>query len=293
MAGRETDGFRTGRPYVVVSCGHPRGAGRSRSLRVVRGSRRTERRSRPPVSCRRPPSRCSAAIDPGETDDSGPGARRSRRGGSPAWVSTRRPRATGSTTTAPTGCWPATRDGRRLAVLEDQGIHAEVTYPGPVLVGGIAAAMFAGANRSERTRARVAGAARLQPLARRLLLGRAGPPRRMHPDRPPRHGSGHRGDRVGPRRAGLFGGVMLPAMSITSGLRGLRRRLLRAVLERVRGQLDGRQPAHRRIGCADRCEAAVRHEARWLRSGCTRSSSSRGDRCGSWFRWRLRPSSAT
>jgi predicted TIM-barrel fold metal-dependent hydrolase len=35
-------------------------------------------------------------------------------------------------------------DGRRLAVLEEQGIHAEVSYPGPVLAGGISPAMYLG-----------------------------------------------------------------------------------------------------------------------------------------------------
>ena len=36
-------------------------------------------------------------------------------------------------------------DGRRLAVLEEQGIHAEVTLPGPILAGGLSPAMYLGA----------------------------------------------------------------------------------------------------------------------------------------------------
>ncbi len=35
-------------------------------------------------------------------------------------------------------------DGRRLAVLEEQGIQGEVSYPGPVLTGGISPAMYLG-----------------------------------------------------------------------------------------------------------------------------------------------------
>ncbi len=40
-------------------------------------------------------------------------------------------------------------DGRRLAVLEDQGIHAEVVYPGPVLTGGLSPAMYLGGHTSK------------------------------------------------------------------------------------------------------------------------------------------------
>ena len=35
-------------------------------------------------------------------------------------------------------------DGKRLAVLEEQGIQAEVSYPGPILAGGISPAMYLG-----------------------------------------------------------------------------------------------------------------------------------------------------
>ena len=40
---------------------------------------------------------------------------------------------------------PGDGDGRRLAVLEEQGIHAEVTLPGPILAGGLSPAMYLGA----------------------------------------------------------------------------------------------------------------------------------------------------
>ena len=39
---------------------------------------------------------------------------------------------------------PGDGDGRRLAVLEEQGIHAEVTLPGPILAGGLSPAMYLG-----------------------------------------------------------------------------------------------------------------------------------------------------
>jgi len=39
-------------------------------------------------------------------------------------------------------------DGRRLAVLEEQGIHAEVAFPGPVLAGGLSPAMYLGGQTS-------------------------------------------------------------------------------------------------------------------------------------------------
>ena len=39
---------------------------------------------------------------------------------------------------------PGDGDGRRLHVLEEQGIHAEVTLPGPVLAGGLSPAMYLG-----------------------------------------------------------------------------------------------------------------------------------------------------
>ena len=106
-----------------------------------------------------------------------------------------------------------------------------------------------------------------------------GPAGRMHPDRPPRHGPGRRGDRLGPRRRDLRRGH---APGHVGHVRAawLRRRLLRAVLERLRGPRDGGQPPHRRVGrpptpkyLYDASTAAC--------SGSTRCSSSPGGRCGS------------
>ena len=110
-------------------------------------------------------------------------------------------------------------DGRRLAVLESQGIHAEVTYPGPVLVGGMAAAMFAGANRSE-------GLELVWPALHgynRWLADfcSAAPGRRAGCIPIDLHDMEEATKEIAwARGAGLFGGVMLPAMSVTSGLRG-------------------------------------------------------------------------
>src|SRR3984885_16306958 len=44
---------------------------------------------------------------------------------------------------------PGDGDGRRLAVLEEQGIHAEVTLPGPILAGGLSPAMYLGSRTSK------------------------------------------------------------------------------------------------------------------------------------------------
>ena len=107
---------------------------------------------------------------------------------------------TGWPTTARTGSFASDADGRRLAVLEEQGIHAEVVFPGPVLAGGLPRPCISGSQRGSR--AGVARPPRLRPLAGRLLRCRPGPPDRVHPDRPPRHGPGRRGDRLGPRHTG-------------------------------------------------------------------------------------------
>ena len=44
---------------------------------------------------------------------------------------------------------PGDGDGKRLKVLEEQGIHAEVTLPGPVLAGGLSPAMYLGGHASK------------------------------------------------------------------------------------------------------------------------------------------------
>lgn len=114
---------------------------------------------------------------------------------------------------------PDDGDGRRLAVLESQGIHAEVTYPGPVLAGGLSVAMFAGAQRS--TDLELVWPA-LHAYNRWLAdFCAAAPGRRAGCIPIDLHDIERAVEEVRwARESGLFGGVMLPAMSATAGLRG-------------------------------------------------------------------------
>jgi predicted TIM-barrel fold metal-dependent hydrolase len=109
--------------------------------------------------------------------------------------------------------------GRRLSVLEDQGVHAEVTFPGPVLTGGISPAMYAGAHTSKN----------LEPVwpairAYNRWLAEfcsAAPGRRAGVIPIDFHDMDRAVKEVAwARESGLFGGVMLPAMTVTSGLPG-------------------------------------------------------------------------
>ena len=156
---------------------------------------------------------------------------------------------------------PGDGDGRRLAVLEEQGVHAEVTYPGPVLVGGLANAMYRGANKAEGLDAVWPALHALQPMVGRLLFGRTWSPGRMHPDRSSRHGPRGGRDRMGPR-------IRLVRWRHVAGhVHGVRtsrllRPVLRPVLERVRGPVDGGQPPHRRLGRTHRRALPVRHRTR-------------------------------
>jgi predicted TIM-barrel fold metal-dependent hydrolase len=109
--------------------------------------------------------------------------------------------------------------GRRLAVLEAQGIHAEVAFPGPVLAGGLSPAMYLGSQTSKG----------LEPVwpalhAYNRWLAEfcaAAPGRRAGCIPIDFHDMDRAVEEVAwARGAGLFGGVMLPAMSIKSGLPG-------------------------------------------------------------------------
>jgi predicted TIM-barrel fold metal-dependent hydrolase len=114
---------------------------------------------------------------------------------------------------------PDDGDGRRLAVLEEQGVHAEVTYSGPVLAGAVPSAMFAGANRKD-------GLELVWPSLHaynRWLVDfcAAAPGRRAGAIPIDLHDMDRAVDEIDWARGhGLFGGVVLPAMSATSGLRG-------------------------------------------------------------------------
>jgi predicted TIM-barrel fold metal-dependent hydrolase len=114
---------------------------------------------------------------------------------------------------------PGDGDGRRLKVLEEQGIHAEVTLPGPILAGGISPAMYLGTHAS--TGLEVVWPA-LHAYNRWLADFCAAAPGRRAGCIPIDF---HEMDRAvqeveWARASGLYGGVMLPAMSVTSKLPG-------------------------------------------------------------------------
>ncbi len=110
-------------------------------------------------------------------------------------------------------------DGRRLAVLEEQGIHAEVTYPGPVLTGGISNAMYLG-NVTDRGLDAVWPA--LHGYNRWLAdFCAAAPGRRAGVIPTDLHDLDRAIEEVAwARTNGIFGGVMLPAMSVRAKLPG-------------------------------------------------------------------------
>jgi predicted TIM-barrel fold metal-dependent hydrolase len=110
-------------------------------------------------------------------------------------------------------------DGQRLAVLEEQGIHAEVTYPGPVLTGGLSPAMYLGSATSDG----------LEPVwpalhAYNRWLAEfcaAAPGRRAGVIPIDLHDMDRAVEELAwARENGIFGGVMLPAMSVRSKLPG-------------------------------------------------------------------------
>ena len=137
-----------------------------------------------------------------------------------------------------------------------------------------------GRDHRQGTRRCVARAARLCALAGRLLRRRAGSPRRMHADRLPRHGPRRRRGGLGPRQRHLRWRHAPRHVGDLQAAR-LRGRLLRALLERVRGPRHGRQPPHGRVGLGHRHQVPLRRRARGHARASTRSSSSPAGRCGS------------
>lgn len=114
---------------------------------------------------------------------------------------------------------PGDGDGRRLAVLEEQGIHAEVALPGPVLAGAISPAMYLGGHTDKNLEAVWPA---LHAYNRWLAdFCSAAPGRRAGCIPIDFHDMDRAVQEVEwARRNGIFGGVMLPAMSTTSGLPG-------------------------------------------------------------------------
>jgi len=110
-------------------------------------------------------------------------------------------------------------EGRRLAYLEDQGIHAEVVFPGPVLAGGLSPAMYLGGHTAKN----------LEPVWPALWayyrwldeFVAAAPGRRTGCIPIDLHDMDEATAAIAwARDHGIHGGVMLPAMSLRSGLPG-------------------------------------------------------------------------
>ena len=115
---------------------------------------------------------------------------------------------------------PGDGDGRRLGRARGAR-HPRRGHPARTRLGRRALARHV-SRRPHRQRARggLARPARLHALAGRVLRRCAWPARRLHAHRLPRHGPGRGRGGVGPREHGIFGGVMLPAMQVTSKLPG-------------------------------------------------------------------------
>jgi hypothetical protein len=114
---------------------------------------------------------------------------------------------------------PGDGDGRRLAVLEEQGIHAEVTLPGPILAGGLSPAMYLGGHSHKGLE--VVWPA-LHAYVRWLAdFCNAAPGRRAGCMPIDFHDMDRAVEEVSwARQHGITGGVMLPAMSVGSRLPG-------------------------------------------------------------------------
>jgi predicted TIM-barrel fold metal-dependent hydrolase len=217
LTARAVNGLRTGSPYVVVSAdAHAAPDDLDLFLSYVDPDEREQVASFGELS--------STAIsmfggfDPGEIDEND----------SVRATAARRLAGMGVDTTEAAGWlahygtdWvvPSDGHGRRLAVLEDQGIHAEVVFPGPVLAGAISPAMYLGAHSSEN----------LGPMwpaihaYNRWLADfcAAAPGRRAGCIAIDLHDMDRATEEIAwARGAGLFGGVMLPAMSLGSKLPG-------------------------------------------------------------------------
>ncbi len=217
MAGGEANGLRTGKNYVVVSAdAHAAPTDLEEFLSFVDPDHRESVAAFGDLSSVAIPM--FGGVDPGMIDDAD--AVRA--------VATRRLAGMGVDTAAAAD-WLANyssdwvfasdADGRRLAVLEDQGIHAEVAFPGPVLTGGLSPAMYLGSQTSKG----------LEPVwpaihAYNRWLAEfcaAAPGRRAACIPIDLHDMDRAVEEIAwVRSSGIFGGIMLPAMSIKSGLPG-------------------------------------------------------------------------
>lgn len=157
-------------------------------------------------------------IDPGEIDESDPVRAVAIRRLAGMGVDTE---AAGDWLANYSSDWVFSSDagGRRLAALEEQGIHAEVVFPGPVLAGGLSPAMYLGAHSSKGLDLVWPA---LHAYSRWLAEFCAAAPGRRAACIPiDLHDMDRAIEEIGwARTSGIFGGVMLPAMSLRSGLPG-------------------------------------------------------------------------
>ena len=217
MAAHDGDGPDTGRPYVVVSAdAHAAPDTLDEYLSYVDPAHREAVAAFGDLSAVAIPM--FGGVDPGVIDDDD--AVRA--------VATRRLAGMGVDTDAAAEwlanygeewVFPSDADGRRLAYLEEQGIHAEVVFPGPVLAGGLSPAMYLGGHSS--TNLEVVWPA-LRAYNRWLAeFCAAAPGRRTGCIPIDLHDMGRAVDEVAyARDNGLHGGIMLPAMSLRNGLPG-------------------------------------------------------------------------
>jgi predicted TIM-barrel fold metal-dependent hydrolase len=217
MAATEGDGPTDGRPYVVVSAdAHAAPDTLDQYLSYVDPADREAVAAFGDLSAVAIPM--FGGVDPGEIEDAD--AVRA--------VATRRLAGMGVDTEAATDwlanygeewVFPSDAGGRRLAYLEEQGIHAEVVFPGPVLAGGLSPAMYLGGHSSKNLE--VVWPA-LHAYNRWLAeFCAAAPGRRTGCIPIDLHDMATAVDEVAwAREHGLHGGIMLPAMSLRNGMPG-------------------------------------------------------------------------
>jgi predicted TIM-barrel fold metal-dependent hydrolase len=209
--------LRTGRPYVVVSAdAHAAPDTLDEYLSYVDPDHRAAVADFGDLSAVAIPM--FGGVDPGEIDDTD--AVRA--------VATRRLAGMGVDTDAAAEwlanystdwVFPSDAGGRRLSYLEEQGIHAEVVFPGPVLAGGLSPAMYLGGHSSKNLD--VVWPA-LHAYNRWLSeFCAAAPGRRTGCIPIDLHDMDRAVEEIAwARSSELSGGVMLPAMSLRSGLPG-------------------------------------------------------------------------
>ncbi|MGD0311788.1 MAG: amidohydrolase family protein [Acidimicrobiales bacterium] len=217
MTPQDGHGLRTGKPYVVVSAdAHAAPDTLDEFLSYVDPDHRAAVAEFGDLSAVAIPM--FGGVDPGEIDEVD--AVRA--------VAIRRLAGMGVDTDAAAGwlanyssdwVFPSDAGGRRLSYLEEQGIHAEVVFPGPVLAGGLSPAMYLGGHSSKNLD--VVWPA-LHAYNRWLSeFCAAAPGRRTGCIPIDLHDMECAVEEIAWARAsGLFGGVMLPAMSLRSGLPG-------------------------------------------------------------------------